>query len=67
MVIVGRTTTGRATAMSLHMNHLRLDSDLEAIFQTTIDDADILEMTSLKQVKALLQRYGATSLDGTDT
>jgi acyl carrier protein len=44
-------------------NHLRLVSDLEDIFQITIDDADIPEMTSLKQVKALLQRYGATSVD----
>jgi acyl carrier protein len=48
-------------------NHLRLVSDLEDIFQITIDDADIPEMTSLKQVKALLQRYGATSVDGTHT
>lgn len=48
-------------------NHLRLVSDLEDIFQITIDDADIPEMTSLKQVKALLQRYGATSVDQTDT
>jgi acyl carrier protein len=48
-------------------NHLRLVSDLEDIFQITIDDADIPEMTSLKQVKALLQRYGATSVDGTNT
>jgi acyl carrier protein len=44
-------------------NHLRLVSDLEDIFQITIDDEDIPEMTSLKQVKALLQRYGATSVD----
>lgn len=48
-------------------NHLRLVSDLEDIFQITIDDEDIPEMTSLKQVKALLQRYGATSVDQTDT
>lgn len=48
-------------------NHLRLVSDLEDIFQITIDDADIPDMTSLKQVKALLQRYDATSLDQTDT
>ena len=48
-------------------NHLRLVSDLEDIFQITIDDEDIPEMTSLKQVKALLQRYGATSVDGTHT
>lgn len=48
-------------------NHLRLVSDLEDIFQITIDDADIPEMTSLKQVKALLQRYGATSVDQIDT
>ena len=47
-------------------NHLRLVSDLEEIFQITIDDADIPDMTSLKQVKALLQRHGTTSLDGTD-
>jgi len=48
-------------------NHLRLVSDLEDIFQITIDDEDIPEMTSLKQVKALLQRYGATSVDQTNT
>jgi acyl carrier protein len=48
-------------------NHLRLVSDLEDIFQITIDDEDIPEMTSLKQVKALLQRYGATSVDQADT
>lgn len=48
-------------------NHLRLVSDLEDIFQITIDDEDIPEMTSLKQVKALLQRYGAISVDQTDT
>jgi acyl carrier protein len=48
-------------------NHLRLVSDLEDIFQITIDDADIPEMTSLQQVKALLQRYGATSVDQADT
>jgi acyl carrier protein len=48
-------------------NHLRLVSDLEDIFQITIDDADIPEMTSLKQVKALLQRYGTTSVDQPDT
>jgi acyl carrier protein len=48
-------------------NHLRLVSDLEDIFQITIDDEDIPEMTSLKQVKALLQRYGATSVDQIDT
>jgi len=48
-------------------NHLRLVSDLEDIFQITIDDEDIPEMTSLKRVKALLQRHGATSVDQTDT
>ena len=48
-------------------NHLRLVSDLEDIFQITIDDEDIPEMTSLKQVKALLQRYGATAVDQADT
>jgi acyl carrier protein len=47
-------------------NHLRLVSDLEDIFQITIDDEDIPDMTSLKQVKALLQRHGANSVDGTD-
>jgi acyl carrier protein len=48
-------------------NHLRLVSDLEDIFQITIDDVDIPEMTSLKQVKALLQRYGTPSVDQPDT
>jgi acyl carrier protein len=48
-------------------NHLRLVSDLEEIFQMTIDDEDIPDMTSLKRVEALLQRHGATSVDKTDT
>jgi len=48
-------------------SHLRLVSDLEDIFQITIDDADIPDMTSLEQVKALLQRHGVISVDKADT
>ena len=45
-------------------NHLRLVDELEAIFQITLDDEDIPEMTSLHQVKARLQRYGVGDVQG---
>ncbi len=39
-------------------NHLRLVDELETVFQITLDDEDIPEMSSLERVKALLARHG---------
>lgn len=43
-------------------NHLRLVSELEAMFEITLDDEDIPAMTSLQRIKALLQRHGVGAL-----
>ena len=42
-------------------NHLRLVDELEAIFQITLDDEEIPEMTSLQQLKSILQHHGVTA------
>jgi acyl carrier protein len=45
-------------------NHLRLVSELEAMFEITLDDEEIPAMTSLQRIKALLQRHGVGALYG---
>ena len=42
-------------------NHLRLVDELEAIFQITLDDEEIPEMTSSQQIKSILQHHGVTA------
>jgi acyl carrier protein len=41
-------------------NHLRLVAELEDVFQITLSDEEIPELTSLQQVKALLRQRGIT-------
>lgn len=41
-------------------NHLRLVAELEDVFQITLSDDEIPELTSLQQVKALLEQRGIT-------
>jgi acyl carrier protein len=41
-------------------NHLRLVSELEDAFHIALSDEEIPELTSLQQVKALLEQYGIT-------
>jgi acyl carrier protein len=43
-------------------NHLRLVSELEDMFEITLDDEDIPAMTSLQRIKTLLQRHGVGAL-----
>jgi acyl carrier protein len=41
-------------------NHLRLVAELEDVFQITLSDEEIPDLTSLQQVKALLRQRGIT-------
>ena len=43
------------------MAHLMLVSEIEAVFEVTMDDNDIIEIQTLADIKKILQKLGITA------
>jgi acyl carrier protein len=44
------------------INHLRFVLELEEVFRVSLSDQEVSELTSLREVEALLVRYGVCAL-----